>query len=358
MPLTIPLTAGTKLYKYELSRHIGGGGFGDVWLARDHSIAKDVAVKVLDDPSITIDERLKEAQIGNRLDHANLVKVHYADVVQHSGTPLVLIAMDFHAGGALAGRLNAGNFLPLPETIRFIIDVLRGLEYLHENDLYHGDIKPKNILVGEANEGILTDYGISCHSPSLMPVAHRGAYKLHIAPEVISTKKISVQTDIYQVGMTAFRLLNGIGTIQDKFNRLGESAFNDLVQRGRVIGSDDYQFFVPRFLKTIINKAINIDPASRYQSALEMRRALEAQRYPGFWGCNATGELIGYSEGYEYHFRYLPRASGLFEFLAFKKNLASGRETKVTKYCRNKLTRAQSDNLKKNFIQSVVTGTS
>ena len=71
----VALTPGMNLYKYQLVSKIGAGGFGEVWLAHDLAVQREYAVKVLR-PSVSVDERLREAQIGNRLEHNNLVYVH------------------------------------------------------------------------------------------------------------------------------------------------------------------------------------------------------------------------------------------------------------------------------------------
>ena len=76
----ITLSTGMRLYKYQLKRLIGQGSFGEVWLARDLTLQREFAVKVLK-PGFSVDERLREAQIGNQLTHTNLVHVHQADVV-------------------------------------------------------------------------------------------------------------------------------------------------------------------------------------------------------------------------------------------------------------------------------------
>lgn len=86
--LHVSLNPGDKIYKYELKQPLGAGGFGYVWLAFDSTINKEVALKILP-PTTTIDERLKEARIGNQLAHDNLVKVHYADVVNWNSQKLV-----------------------------------------------------------------------------------------------------------------------------------------------------------------------------------------------------------------------------------------------------------------------------
>jgi len=355
LPPSFLLNSGDQLYKYQLQARLGGGGFGDVWLAHDHSISRDVAVKILA-LNVTIDERLQEARIGNHLDHQNLVKMHYADIVQHNGVDVVIIAMDYHSNGSIMNGINACNFMPIPDVIRFMIDILRGLEYLHELNLYHSDIKPQNILIGTSNQGVLTDYGISCHSPVGCTAPHRGFYKLHAAPEVLQNGQVSVQTDIYQVGLTTFRLLNGLGTIRDKFNSLGESDYYQLVQQGKVVQSADYLPFIPRNLKSVINKAIHVNPTSRFQSALQMRRALERLSYPGYWTCDSSGGFIGLIANNEFRFEEQPKVGRLFDFIAVKKNKFTGRETRISKYSTKNVTRLQADEMKRDFMQWVVSG--
>ena len=77
---------GETIYKYELQDYIGGGEFGEVWLAKDIALDSQCALKLLPRNDISIDERLLEAQIGNRLQHNNVVNIKYADVIQY-GTP-------------------------------------------------------------------------------------------------------------------------------------------------------------------------------------------------------------------------------------------------------------------------------
>ncbi|MEO0804164.1 MAG: serine/threonine-protein kinase [Cyanobacteria bacterium J06642_2] len=197
MTLSIQLNIGETLYKYQLKQQIGDGHFGDVWLAHDLTLSRDVAVKILDESMAPVAENLKEAKVGNRLNHQNVVRVHYADVISINSSKIVLIAMEYHDRGSVVKQLNSQNFLQINLAIKIAIDILKGLEYLHENGLYHNDIKPSNILIGETGEGILTDYGISCISPDLKPMQAPSAYILHRAPETHSSNNISVRTDVY-----------------------------------------------------------------------------------------------------------------------------------------------------------------
>ena len=354
--MALTLSPGTSLYKFDLKVRIGGGNTSEVWLAHDRGIAKDVAIKVLEPSVGTISEKLKEAHYGNQLEHRNLVKVLYADVVDYGGVPLVTIAMDHHPDGSVLRRLSPGNFMYLPRAVACIIDVLRGLEYLHELGLYHGDIKPKNILCGEQGTSVLTDYGITCHSPTGKPVPYKDAYVLHIAPETIHTDSIDVLTDIYQTGMTAFRLVNGIGAVEDKYNSLGLTAFLEEVKKGKVARPQDYTSLVPRQLKTIINKAIHLDPNQRYQSAREMRRDLERLVFPGYWTINGEGRYEGRTNGHIFSFDVVS-IKGTYELIAHKENRATGRKTRVPAHCKKGMTKAQFEAAQHDFVQAVIKGT-
>lgn len=347
--------AGDQLYKYQLRQHIGGGGFGQVWLAHDLTLARDVAIKILDENMSPVAEHLNEAKVGNRLEHANVVHVHYADVVGTPSGNVVAIAMDFHPNGCATTQLNPSNFMPVTEAVRITIDILRGLEYLHESGLFHNDIKPSNILIGPRSEGILTDYGISCSSPDLKPAKAPNAYVLHKAPETIADGNITLATDIYQVGLTLFRLLNGVGTVRELLNSLGKMRFEELKARGRVPRKQDYLPFIPQSLSRIITKATKADPDQRYRSALEMRRALEATSLAGYWTTDASGKYLGVSGDQTFRFTREKTGHG-HKFNAFRIRLASGNETRVAKMSGSKLSKEESEEHIKVFMLAVVNG--
>jgi hypothetical protein len=138
--------------------------------------------------------------------------------------------------------------------------------------------------------------------------------------------------------------------------QIGESAFNLVVQQGNVITPNEYLPFIPRNLKSVLNKAVHVDPTCRYQSAVEMRRALERLSYPGYWTTDACGNFVGHNERYEFRFEERAKTLKTFEFTALKKNKVSGRETKISTYSAKNNTRKQADNLKRKFMQWVVTG--
>lgn len=352
----IKFQPGVVLYKYKLIKQIGEGGFGDVWLAYDRSVGRNIAVKVLDSSMIPIAEHLNEARIGNRLNHQNLVKVQYADVVPYNKGNIVIIAMDYYENGSIIKKLNSRGFIPIPFALHYITDVLRGLEYLHHMNFLHGDIKPQNILIGPSDEGIITDYGISCFCPDSLPVQPKSMYNLHIAPETLINKKISVQTDIYQIGLSAFRLMNGIDSIKEKYYTLGKEAYFKLVEEGKIVKSDDYLPFIPRNIKAVINKAISLDPYKRYQTALDMRRTLERLNFPGFWTCDSYGNYVGFNDKYAFRYELIANNKNNISLSVFKKSLSTNRETKIPQFCRKNALQNQVPSIIQKFMLSIVNG--
>ena len=230
---------GAQIYKYNLISQLGQGQFGQVWLANDLALQRQYAVKILN-PGVPVDKRLREAQIGHTLSHNNLVRVHQADVQQHGGDYIVIIAMDYLPDGSVTGLANPAYFLPLPEVLRIAKDILQGLEYLHTNSFYHNDIKPENILIGPANQAMLTDYGIVGVSSGGQPVAAPGAYRLHMAPEVVTGGNINIQTDIYQTGLTLFRLACGVSHLRTKLCVLGWNNYCQSASDGKLVTLSDF----------------------------------------------------------------------------------------------------------------------
>lgn len=356
MTLPVALSPGDQVYKYTLKKQLGDGSFGEVWLAHDQGVKNDIAVKFLDASKVAVGKLLKEAEVGYRTNHQNLATIHYADVIDYNGAALVAVAMDYFPNGSVVGQVCAGNFVPITNAVSQTIGILRGLEYLHELDTLHNDIKPQNILVGPNGEGVLTDYGIAERTNGAATAKPAAAYRLHKAPEVIQKKQIGVRTDIYQVGMTLFRLVNGLGTVRDKLALLGPTEFEQLVQQGKLITASDYQLFVPNALRRIIAKAISKDPAGRYQSALEMRRALERLSFRGVWKIDGTGDFAGEDQTCRYRVALEPMRGGKFRFSAFRTRKTSGAESRAGKYCATGLTNQAALKVQQKFMCAVVEG--
>lgn len=352
-PAVLPIANGTTFYnKYLLIQPIGSGSFGEVWLAKDQAVNHEYAIKVLN-VGVGIDQRLREAQIGHAFTHNNLVRIHQADVATDGK---VVIAMDYFPNGAVTTLANPGNFLPLQRALRIIIDILQGLEHLHLHNFFHNDVKPQNILRGPQDQAKLADYGIVGISVTGAPVQPSNWYVLHAAPETVAGNGIEARTDIFQTGLTLFRLLVGLGFLEAKFNSLGSTDYAEALAKGTLITRKDFPAFIPNSVCRLVMTSINPDPVKRFNSALDMRRELEKLSFVGHWSVDATGQLVGEDNRYTYRFEHIPTTGGKVSFIAFKMNKESGRETRISKFTDMKLSNYEANKLSDKFIKAVVDG--
>jgi eukaryotic-like serine/threonine-protein kinase len=353
--MTSPIAKGDEIYKYEFEENVGGGNFGEVWLAKDKSVNRRVAIKVLSEDMYAVAERLEEARRGNRLAHKNVVRVEYADVAEHGGAKLVLIAMEYHAKGSVRTLFNPENFVAAPLAVKVVTEVLEGLEYLHDQGILHNDIKPSNILLSSTSEALLTDYGISCELSGNASAVATSAYVPHRAPETAASRTVSVRSDVYQVGLTLFRLLNGEHVLRDCRRTLGAKEFERLKSCGKIPLAEHFAPHLDPRLKRVIRKATAADPRDRYSSALEMRRALERIRVDGYWDVDSNGQMFGVSGTYVYTFSISNEAQGE-SITAWKEHAATGRKSRVLAHCHRNLTPLQRDLAIRELMASVVRG--
>lgn len=347
------LTPGLQLYKFTLIEKIGSGNFGNVWKAKDNALDCEIALKILINTNENIINQLHEARVGNRLDHKNLIKIHYADIIQHENLKLICIAMNYIPGGACTTLKCPGNFIAIDTAINLIKNATMGLEHLHHLNFFHNDIKPGNIMVGANGEGILSDYGICSYSPNNAPVCPSSNYLPHCAPEILSQNTISVKTDIYQLGLTLFRMTNNLGLITNKFSQ-NQTKFREDSQKGKIITDDDYQPFIPPVLKRIIKRAVHHDPNQRYGSALDVRRDLEKIRLNGSWIIDASGNYIGNDDKFNYSFQISKDTHGLYAFNPQKISKRTGHRQNHQKFAQKGLTQKELKKATSEYMLSIV----
>ena len=343
----------SSVYKYVLKQRLGAGCFGEVWLSYDNTIGRDVAVKIVRaDGPLTVD-KFKEARIGNRFDHDNLVKVHYADVVNVEGENYIIITMDYLENGSILSQLNSRGFLPLPRALMVMRNILFGLDHLHNMGFYHNDIKPSNILVGGAGQAVLSDYGITRAAGETSDVL---SYYLHRAPEILSGGDVGILTDIYQCGLTAFRLFCGVGLLDAKLKRDGAAKYNADILSGKLVSVKSFPEYVPSQIRHIIIKSISLNPVDRYQSAIDMRRDFEKLAYSGFWDSDASNQLIGRKihNKNSYVFSEIPSKDRTFDFEA-KVVYPSGKSNRVTQFCKTRLSKSELSKVRHEYIKWVIT---
>ena len=203
---------GTQLEHFEIVSRLAKGGMGAVYRAWDTSLQRHVALKVIRtrgdvSPSETDDvpRLLHEARAQARLNHLNVVQVYY--VSRRPESPF--LAMELVPGETLADRLQRGP-LSFATLMDVAIQVTRALQRASEHEIVHGDVKPGNILLTEEGVAKLSDFGLaqSVEAATTQRQAIAGTPN-YLAPECCRGEPVTIQSDMYSLGITCFEMTFG-----------------------------------------------------------------------------------------------------------------------------------------------------
>src|SRR6266446_5515212 len=178
---------GQQFGNYRLVTLLGQGDYAEVYLGQHVQLERQAAIKVLH-THLTDQEAehfYQEAETIAKLTHPSIVRIFNFDVQE--GVPF--LAMDYAPNGSLQGHHPKGSVLPLPQIVSYVKQVAAALQYAHEQEFIHRDVKPENMLVGRHQEVLLSDFGIATitHSTSSLSTTAEGTSGTlaYMAPEQI-----------------------------------------------------------------------------------------------------------------------------------------------------------------------------
>src|SRR5215831_302007 len=260
---------------YELLEQIGRGGQGVVFRARQKSLNRIVALKVIGLGHWATKAHLKrfrlEAEAAARLEHPGIVPIH--EVGERDGS--CYFSMKLVEGGQL-DEVARRELMPIRRAVKLIAKVARTVHYAHEHGILHRDIKPGNILLDKNGEPHLTDFGLARLVEAESTVT--GTLEVlgtpsYMAPEQAAgeTTKLGRATDVYGLGAVLYQLLTGQppfagGTTYETIRLLRDTE----PRQPRLLNPK-----IDRDLSTICLKCLEKDPARRYSSALALAEDLE-----------------------------------------------------------------------------------
>lgn len=263
-----------QLSKYEIIEKIGRGGMGIVFKAKQKSMDRIVALKILHERFINdsdfVDRFIREAQAAGRLSHPNIIHVH--DVSKEKG--LYYFSMEFVSGSTLTSLLMDKGCLASPEALDILIQVAKALEYAHTNNLIHRDIKPDNIMLTGDGEVKLADLGIARNlKESDSDIKKNMIYgtPLYMSPEQALGMDLDGRTDIYSLGATAYHMMTG----EPPFS--GSKAIDVLKKHinENLIPPKSVNPSIPKQTSRLIEIMMKKEPEERFQSAAEVIQEIE-----------------------------------------------------------------------------------
>jgi eukaryotic-like serine/threonine-protein kinase len=263
------VTNGTDIVgRYRIEGRLGVGGMSTVQLAFDQRLERYVAIKLLaehlaDDPTFVSRFR-REALAAARLVHPNIVQVFDFgfDERQHQH----FIVMEHVPGNSCAELLRDRGHLDVEEAVDIVSQACRGLDYAHRNGVVHRDVKPGNLLVSDADQVKLADFGIAraTDQSSITQVGSVLGTAAYLAPEQARGEEAGPRADIYSLGVVAYQLMSG--RLPYEANSLSELALKQ--QRESPAPLDALNPDVPRELAETVATALAIEQEARPVDAL------------------------------------------------------------------------------------------
>lgn len=204
---------GTTLDNYEIYEEIGKGGRGNVYRAKQISMDRIVALKVLKERYAKddgfINKFLHEARSAGKLNHVNMITVHHVGTAEGR----YFFAMEYVDGETIHEMLQRLGTIEPAEAVKIIIQVIEALKYAHSKGIIHRDVKPDNIMIDRMGIAKLADLGIAT-SIEEQSVQTEGPRKTtgtpyYMSPEQVRGAELDFRTDIYSLGATLFHITTG-----------------------------------------------------------------------------------------------------------------------------------------------------
>src|SRR5260370_5337014 len=257
---------------YRITEKLGAGGMGIVYSALDLTLERTVALKFLPDGvAVSEEERknlLREARAASALDHPNIGVIHG---IEESEDQHLFLVMQYYEGETLAQKISHG-VIPVRESLDLAVQIARGLSAAHARNIVHRDIKPSNIIITKENVAKIVDFGLARVVASIsatQTISATGTLP-YMAPEQILREPIGRRSDVWALGILIVQMITG----SHPFAPPSAAAMTFAILNQPPAALD----VVPTPLQPILYRALSKKPETRYPSAEEMLRDLEAAR--------------------------------------------------------------------------------
>lgn len=301
-------------------------------------VVKEVRKADIEDPN----EYFSEAQILYKSRHPNVVPVHYACMDDDN----VYISMPYFEEGSLNALINT-RFLTVRETVRYACQFLTGLHNIHSKKLIHFDIKPDNILIANNNEASVSDFGIAKQTDYSGVAGVDRFYNPMKPPEAIGNDQFTRSFDIYQAGLTLYRMVNGnrkyraqIDAMRGADGAVQRDVFHFALRNARFPSRESGAFpeHIPQRLVKVIQTCLEVNPDDRFDSVIDITNELSQIEGSIDWS---------YSEEENGNRAWVrPHGDGIKKLVIsaagesnayFERN---GAKRRIRDYCRSKINRA------------------
>lgn len=328
--------------RFDLREDIGSAGQNaSVFRARDLQLDTDLAIKRIEKRRFSnIDEFFEEATLLYRSSHPNVVPIHYAcQDDQH-----IYLAMPLYKNGSLRTKI-AKERPTVREIITYSTQFLGGLHNIHSKGLIHFDVKPDNILLSDRGEALLSDFGLAKQISFAGTAGQDRIYAKMTPPEAFRQSEFTRLFDIYQAGLSIYRLCVGDSAFYAAYEQyfengdLNRNRFRHAVLNAQFPPVDEFPENIPKRLIDTVRKCLRPNPQDRFTSASEVVNAF----------ADVEGKLLDWRLESTLDYREWSKTSGERRFRlrvdseatsVATRQVSGGAERKLSEFCKEGITRA------------------
>ena len=252
--------------RYIITKLIGSGGMAEIYEANDTFTHKKVAIKIIkdqfEDDLFELERFETEARLVSAFNHPHIVKIFNIGTYEHK----MFISYELATGKTLLEYLDNRSHLSKEEAVEYILQILSATKHIHERGIIHNDLKPGNMVKSFDGNIKLLDFGIASHLGDNFKDKVVASIQ-YAAPEVLTSKAYSIQSDIYSLGIILFELLTGRTPFMKPTadEEIKAHQFEEIPSISNFVNVNNYQDF-----DFVIKKATNINLKNRYKSDDEM----------------------------------------------------------------------------------------
>ena len=329
---------------FRLDDEIGAEGRNSkVYRAHDPQLDANLVIKQIQKRSLDADDYFRESSLLYGSAHSNVVPVLYA-CQDHD---CIYLAMPHYAQGSLKA-LMATRHLTVREIVVFSTQLLSGLHHIHSKRLVHFDIKPDNVLISDRGEALLSDFGLAKPRNLSGLAGQDRLYGKMAPPEAFTTDQFDHRFDIYQFGLTLYRMCLGDNAYYAQYssfvvdNVLDRMRFKHAVMNAQFpnTAANKYPEHIPDRIISVVRKCLQSDPSDRYQSVVEIVNDLASVEGELLdWQYRAVGgnrSWVKSSDNYEIRLDLDHQSES-----QASKSSGSGAPRRITAFCGTKLNRQE-----------------